>query len=133
MSRALALRRASNLCSDARDRQNLAVKTFLWITGALIAGVVLIAIVKYAGTRDTNDDSADPEMNAQQRRDMTALIQHLGYHCPAANLALAKGEDDGGTIVKVWCGPPGTADVYQNLVFRVTTRPDGSSSVVPWQ
>jgi hypothetical protein len=109
------------------------VKTFLWITGALIAGVVLIAFVKYAGTRDTNDDSADPEMNAQQRRDMTALIQHLGYHCPAANLALAKGEDDGGTIVKVWCGPPGTADVYQNLVFRVTTRPDGSSSVVPWQ
>jgi len=133
MSRALALRRASHLRSDARDRQNLAVKTFLWITGALIAGVVLIAFVKYAGTRDTNDDSADPEMNPQQRRDMTALIQHLGYHCPAANLALAKGEDDGGTIVKVWCGPPGTADVYQNLVFRVTTRPDGSSSVVPWQ
>jgi hypothetical protein len=133
MSRALALRRASDPCRDARDRQTLVVKTFLWITGALIAGIVLIAFVGYAGTHDTNHDTADPAMNAQQRRDMTTLIQRLGYHCPAANLALAQGGDVGGTVVKVWCGPPGTTDVYQNLVFRVTTRPDGSSSVVPWQ
>lgn len=104
------------------------MKTFLWIRGALIAGIVLIAFVEYAGTRDTNNDTADPQMNAQQRRDIPTLIRHLGYHCPAANLALAKGEDIGGTVVKVWCGPPGTTDVYQNLVFRVTRRPDGSSS-----
>lgn len=38
MSRVLALRRASDLCRDARDRQILAVKTFLWITATLIAG-----------------------------------------------------------------------------------------------
>lgn len=101
--------------------------------GALIAGAVLIGFVEHAGTRDTGDDTADLEMSAQQRLDMTALIQHLGYNCPAANLARAKGQDANGTVVKIWCGPPRSTDVYQNLVFRVTTRPDGSSSVVPWQ
>jgi hypothetical protein len=109
------------------------VKTFLWITGTLIAGAVLIGLVEHAGTRGTGDDAADLEMTVQQRRDMTALIQHLGYNCPAANLARAKGQDVNGTVVKIWCGPPGSTDVYQNLVFRVTTRSDGSSSVVPWQ
>lgn len=133
MCAVLALRRASSLCDDARDRWNLTVKTFFWITGAVIEGLALIAFVEYAGTRDTDDDTVDPEMSARQRQDLTTLIQHLGYRCPAASLALAKGADAGGTVVKVWCGPPGTADVYQNLVFRVTTRPDGSSSVVPWQ
>jgi hypothetical protein len=43
------------------------------------------------------------------------------------------GPDDGGTVLKVACGPATLALTGEEVAFRLTVRPDGSRLVVPWR
>jgi hypothetical protein len=75
--------------------------------------------------------------SAAVRAELQAAIEARGFVCPSANMLHAFGPGPYGTIVQVWCGPPGTGSVYERLVYRVDMRPlaDGLMSlrITPWR
>ena len=60
-------------------------------------------------------------------------VRDGGFACPLANRVTQVGSDDGGTASTVTCGPATAAVTGEEVAFRLTVRPDGSSMVEPWR
>lgn len=71
-------------------------------------------------------------LSPNEKREITAHIQGLGYNCPLAKLAWSKGQDAYGAVFKIFCGPTDREGTYQRAIFRFTIRPNNMISVEPW-
>lgn len=78
---------------------------------------------------DPDDIVPTPALKASAEQ----AIREAGFVCPSANGFRRMGLGVRGSIIRVWCGPPGGSDVYQNLVYRFDLHPNGSGSVRPWE
>jgi hypothetical protein len=56
--------------------------------------------------------AAEIELTPAMQRELTAVIQRLGYTCPLAKIAEVAGGESSSDEVKVFCGPRNHAGVY---------------------
>lgn len=59
----------------------------------------------------------------EERRILREEILRAGFDCPSLNLLHTFGPGPQGAILRAWCGPPGTRDVFSRLVYRLDLLP----------
>lgn len=102
-----------------------------FLIAAALALLVTVAALVPGGP--STSPSSEIAMTAGERAELADAIRAAGFHCPRAALAVGKGADAYGDVVKVWCGPADRDGVYENAVFRVTFLPDRRLKIAAWR
>lgn len=63
------------------------------------------------------------DLTPREREILREEILRAGFECPSLNLVHTFGLGPRGAMVRAWCGPPGTRNVYPRLVYRLDLQP----------
>ena len=109
------------------------MKAFFLIVLGLIA-IFFIMVISEMPSDSTSGSKKSNEIHysAEQSRDIAAGIRAAGFNCPIVKMAYLRPDDAYGSVQKIWCGPVGKDGIYQHAVFRVTSRPNNTVTIKPW-
>lgn len=99
----------------------------------LLAGTAISTALYWPASAQRRELHPTPE----QREILREEILRAGFECPSLNLLHTFGMGPRGAILRAWCGPPGTSNVYTRLVYRLDLQqmPGGLTRVWvrPWE
>ena len=93
---------------------------------------ILFSAALLQGCAPSGGQSNEIHYNEQQSRDIASGIRAAGFNCPIVKMAYLKPDDAYGSVQKIWCGPADRDGISQHAVFRVTSHPNNTVTIKPW-